>query len=155
MTLALPEKTWTVFYATSGSETVWYFFIDESAADSFYEKIRRAGYYPTKRPYHPTDAKHMTQEQAELLHAAADSVPRLTASAEPDYFPGKPNADHVLVMRARIAAGCEWDGYSGHGDQEPEVRRILRICASRLEELARKNDELEAALLALVDVEVG
>lgn len=135
MTLALPEKTWTVFYATSGSETVWYFFIDESAADSFYEKIRRAGYYPTKRPYHPTDAKHMTQEQAELLHAAADSVPRLSASAEPDYFPGKPSADQVLVMRARIAACCAWRCDDRDiPDQEPEVRRILRACAKRLEE---------------------
>lgn len=47
------------------------------------------------------------------------------------------STDVVLVIRARVAAGCAWDGKSGGPGnettpQEPEVRRILRECANRL-----------------------
>lgn len=50
----------------------------------------------------------------------------------------------TLVTRARIAAGTSWDGADGgHGNrtesQEPEVRNILRECASVIEILVREH----------------
>jgi hypothetical protein len=116
MTLALPKKTWTVFHTTY-SGTIWEVFYDESLAKQRYDQLSGTGCGVTKRP-------------------AADGVHELTKSAtDPNYFPGKPTADQVLVMRARIAAGCAWREVRDTPDQEPEVRRILRDCAKRLEEL--------------------
>lgn len=146
MTLANPEKTWTVCYKIpSMNHLMWEFFYDEDGAQYRYNELTLAGFsHVTKRPYLPSDSEHLTQEQAELLHAAADGAHELTKSTEPDYFPGKPTNDQVLVMRARIAAGCAWRGVRDTPDQEPEVRQILRDCATRLEvhvaeaELARQ-----------------
>ena len=49
--------------------------------------------------------------------------------------------DRTLVIRARLAAGISWNGEDGGSgnkteSQEPEVRRILRACAKRIEERA-------------------
>jgi hypothetical protein len=57
----------------------------------------------------------------------------------------KIRSDEILVMRARVAAGCSWDGEDGgHGNktesQEPEVRRILRECADRIDQLSSWED---------------
>ncbi len=44
--------------------------------------------------------------------------------------------DELLAKRARIAAGITWR-VEGTEDQEPEVRRILRECAARIEQQAK------------------
>jgi len=64
-----------------------------------------------------------------------------TALRAAGYSPPTVDDDRVLVIRARLAAGTSWTGEDGgHGNkvenQEPEVRRILRDCARRIEELA-------------------
>ena len=54
------------------------------------------------------------------------------------------DSDKVLVTRARLAAGNGEDGPSVllPWPQEPEVRRILRDCAKRIEELSTQLGEL-------------
>jgi hypothetical protein len=80
-------------------------------------------------------------------------TPLCTTHACPDCTPytalavngGTMTDDETLIIRARIAAGCSWDGNDGgHGNktepQEPEVRRILRECANRIEILRQGLD---------------
>ena len=52
-----------------------------------------------------------------------------TALRAAGYSP--PEAEQTLVIRARLAAGCSWNDKDGL-----EVRRLLRDCAKRIEELA-------------------
>ena len=56
-----------------------------------------------------------------------------TALRAAGYSPPTVDDDRVLVIRARLAAGVSWK-VDGTPDQEPEVRRILRDCAKRIEE---------------------
>lgn len=58
-----------------------------------------------------------------------------TALRAAGYSPPTVDDDRVLVIRARLAAGVSWK-VDGTPDQEPEVRRILKVCAKRIEELA-------------------
>ena len=51
--------------------------------------------------------------------------------------------DELLAKRARIAAGIAWRA-EGTEDQEPEVRRILRECAARIEHAAGMEAEARA-----------
>lgn len=71
-----------------------------------------------------------------------------------------PSDDEVLIIRARLAAGCSWSGKDGGpgnetAPQEQNVRRILRECAKRLEVLTgdakaeQVGDEAAAALVIL------
>ena len=68
-----------------------------------------------------------------------------TALKAAGYSPPTVDDDRVLVIRARLAAGTSWTGEDGgHGNkvenQEPEVRRILRDCAKRIEEAGAAQD---------------
>jgi hypothetical protein len=71
-----------------------------------------------------------------------------TALRAAGYVPPTMNDDRVLVTRARLAAGCSWRNDEGGLGEEPEVRRILRACAERIEELAGVAPDAKAHAVA-------
>lgn len=56
--------SWTIHYnrVNPGSRwigTGWEFFDEESAAKARYDELMKDGHYPTKRPYHAEDKRHL------------------------------------------------------------------------------------------------
>ena len=63
-----------------------------------------------------------------------------------------PEPKNVLALRARVAAGITWDVGKGSNEtppQEPEVRNILRDCASSIESLTKSERDYAETLEAI------
>jgi|SRR5271166_2957498 len=64
-----------------------------------------------------------------------------------------PEPKNVLAIRARVAAGTSWKANKNEGvllpPQEPEVRNILRDCASSIESLTKSERDYAETLEAI------
>jgi hypothetical protein len=59
-----PWPNWTVLYNIGLSDSAfigqgWEFFYNEDAAQRCYNYQTKLGHVPTKRPFHPSDKRHM------------------------------------------------------------------------------------------------